>query len=211
MLMKNKQFKLNNVFISYPKCWIKNKNTGEVKWFESPSGKAEDVAARYWAFFDIKDKMENLGSSFFDTKTYNYLDNAQIYEQQKEYLFQVSIKINKNTGVKEDPYNNIAFEYLCSIFLNTSFGNNSLKGSDLPGVIWGYGGGGVLAEKKIVKGFISKATVFQFFDAYMSSIDVGVGSDVTSNARAKAVNYFKERTKAYIDNQVLFRIKQHIF
>lgn len=207
--MKSLQLKKSVAFISYPKSWIKNKLTGEVKWFESISNNAEDAAAMHWAFFDSRGKMENLGSSFFDTKTYNSLDNSQIQKQQKAYLLAVSLKINKSTGVKEDPFNNITFEYLSSIFLGTIFGSKSNNGSDLPGVIWDYGGG-VTAEKKLVGGLVSFAT-YNLFDSFMSSQDAGVGSDIASNVRAKAVNYFMTRTKSFIDNEVLFRIKHHKF
>lgn len=207
--MKSLQLKKSVAFISYPKSWIKNKLTGEVKWFESISNNAEDAAAMHWAFFDSRGKMENLGSSFFDTKTYNSLDNSQIQKQQKAYLLAVSLKINKSTGVKEDPFNNITFEYLSSIFLGTPFGSKSNNSSDLPGVIWDYGGG-VTAEKKLVGGLVSFAT-YNLFDSFMSSQDAGVGSDIASNVRAKAVNYFMTRTKSFIDNEVLFRIKHHKF
>ena len=209
--MNNLKLKSSVRFIFYPKSWIKNKITGEVRWFEAIGRNAEDAAAAHWAFFNSHDKIENLGSSFFETKTFNSLDNTQMNQQRKEYLLKVSIKINQNTGVKEDLYNNVTYEYLCSVFLGTPFGNNSSKGSELPGAIWGYGGGGVAVEKKFVKGFISKAAVFQLFDAYMSLQDVGTGSDVASNDRARAVNYFNEKTKNYIDNEVLFQIKQHKF
>jgi hypothetical protein len=206
--MNNLQSKKKVAFIFYPKSWIKNKLTGEVKWFEAISRNAEDAAAMHWAFFDSKGKMENLGSSFFDAKTNNCLDNAQIQKQQKAYLLAVSLKINKSTGVKEDPLNNIAFEYLSSVFLGTPFGNNSNNGSDLPGVIWDYGGSDFIT-RKLPYTFV-KGSVFAL-DLVLSSQDAGLGSDIASNVRAKAVNYFMTRTKNYIDNDVLFRIKQHKF
>jgi hypothetical protein len=207
--MKSLRLKKSVAFISYPKSWIKNKLTGEVKWFEANSRNAEDAAAMHWAFFDSKGKMENLGSSFFDTKTNNSLDNSQIQKQQKAYLLAVSLKINKSTGVKEDPFNNITFEYLSSIFLGTPFGSKSNNSSDLPGVIWDYGGGNFVESKlpntKIVR------LGFKSLDIYLSSENVGMGSDMVSNVRANAVNYFMTRTKNYIDSEVLFRIKQHKF
>lgn len=206
--MKSLQLKKSVAFISYPKSWIKNKLTGEVKWFESISNNAEDAAAMHWAFFDSRGKMENLGSSFFDTKTYNSLDNSQIQKQQKAYLLAVSLKINKSTGVKEDPFNNITFEYLSSIFLGTPFGNKSNNSSDLPGVIWDYGGSDFIT-RKLPYTFV-KGSVFAL-DLVLSSQGAGSGSDIASNVRAKAVNYFMTRTKNYIDNDVLFRIKQHKF
>ena len=206
--MKSLQLKKSVAFISYPKSWIKNKLTGEVKWFESISNNAEDAAAMHWAFFDSRGKMENLGSSFFDTKTYNSLDNSQIQKQQKAYLLAVSLKINKSTGVKEDPFNNITFEYLSSIFLGTPFGSKSNNSSDLPGVIWDYGGSDFIT-RKLPYTFV-KGSVFAL-DLVLSSQGAGSGSDIASNVRAKAVNYFMTRTKNYIDNDVLFRIKQHKF
>lgn len=206
--MNSLQLKNSSRFIFYPKSWIKNKITGEVRWFESIGRNAEEEAARHWAFFDSRGKIENLGNSFFDVRTNNSLDNAQIQEQQKAYLLEVSKKINSNTGVKEDPYNNITFEYLCSIFLGTSFGNNSSKGSDLPGVIWGYGGSDFIAKK--LPYTLVKGSVFTL-DLALNSQSAGVASDIASNKRASAVNYFKTRTNNYIDNDVLFRIKQHKF
>lgn len=206
--MNSSQLKNSSRFIFYPKSWIKNKITGEVRWFESIGRNAEDEAATHWAFFDSRGKIENLGNSFFDTKTYNSLDNAQIHEQQKAYLLKVSIKINKNTGVKADPFNNITFEYLCSIFLGTLFGNNSSKGSDLPGVIWDYGGSDFITKK--LPYTLVKGSVFTL-DLVLSSQTAGIGSDRVSNVRADAVYYFNKRTKSYIDNEVLFRIKNHKF
>lgn len=208
--MNNLKLKSSVRFIFYPKSWIKNKITGEVRWFEAIGRNAEDAAAAHWAFFNSHDKIENLGSSFFETKTFNSMDNTQMNQQRKEYLLKVSIKINQNTGVKEDLYNNITYEYLCSFFLGTPFGNNSSKGSELPGVIWGYGGGGVAVEKKFVKGLVSFSS-FNLFDSFMSSQDIEMGSDKNSNDRAKAVNDFNSRTKNYIDNEVLLNIKLHKF
>jgi hypothetical protein len=206
--MNSLKIKRTSAFIFYPKCWIKNKLTGEVRWFEALGRNAEDAAAMHWAFFDSRDKMQNLGSSFFDTKSNDSLDNAQIYKQQMAYLLEVAIKINKNTGVKEDPYNNITFEYLMSIFLGTSFGNNTNKSSDLPGVIWSYGGSDFITKK--LPYTLVKGSVFTF-DLFMSSQNAGLGSDVASNDRARAINYFETKTKSYIGNETLFKIKQHTF
>jgi hypothetical protein len=206
--MKSLQLKRSITFIFYPKSWIKNKLTGEVKWFEATSRNAEDAAAMHWAFFDSKGKMENLGSSFFGIKTNNSLDNAQIWKQQKAYLLAVSLKINNSTGVKEDLFINIAFEYLSSIFLGTPFGSNPNNGSDLPGVIWDYGGSDFIT-RKLPYTFV-KGSVFAL-DLFLSSEGAGAGSDIASNVRANAVNYFNLRTKNYIDNDVLLRIKLHKF
>lgn len=206
--MKSLKFKSNSTFIFDRMCWIKNKITGEVKWFESLSEKAEDAAAKHWAFFDRRDKMENLGNSFFDTKTYDSLDNAQIKKHQRAYLLQVSIKINKDTGVKGNPCNNITFEYLSSIFLRTSFRNNSNKNYELPEIIWGFGAG-VKAENKGTKELMSFGTS-NLSDSFISQNAV-IGSYVASNDRARAINYFETKTKSYISNHTLFRIKQHRF
>lgn len=206
--MNNLKLKSSVRFIFYPKSWIKNKITGEVRWFEAIGRNAEDAAAAHWAFFNSHDKIENLGNSFFDTKTFNSMDNAQMNQQRKEYLLKVSIKINQNTGVREDLYNNITYKYLCSVFLGTPFGNNSSKGSDLPGVIWSYGGSDLITKK--LPYTLVKGTVFTA-DLILSSQTAGIGSDMASNTRAEAVNCFKTRTIHYLDSEILFKIKQHKF
>jgi hypothetical protein len=207
--MNNLQSKKKVAFIFYPKSWIRNKLTGEVKWFESISNNAEDAAAMHWAFFDSRGKIENLGSSFFDTKTNNCLDNTQIRKQQKAYLLAVSLKINKNTGVKEDPFNNITFEYLSSIFLGTPFGSKSNNDSDLPGLIWDLGGSDYITRK--LPYTLVEGSVFVLDNIFLASEAMGAGADRASHIRSDAVNYFKTRTKNHIDNDVLFRIKQHKF
>jgi RHS repeat-associated protein len=190
--------------------WEKNKETGEVKWFDGTGKQAENAATKHWGFLDGRGKTENLGSSFFGTKTNNELDNAQIHQQQYDYLSSAANKINQQAGVKQEGFgNNITLEYLSSKFLGTSFGNNSNKGSDLPGVIWDYGGG-VKVEKYFVKGLVS-AAAYNLFDAYLSSQDLGVGSDRTSHIRADAVNYFKTVTIDYITPTTLFNINLHKF
>jgi hypothetical protein len=207
--MNDLQSKKKVAFVFYPKSWIRNKLTGEVKWFESISNNAEDAAAMHWAFFDSRGKMENLGSSFFDTKTNNSLDNSQIQKQQKAYLRVVSLKINKNTGVKEDPCNNITFEYLSSIFLGTPFGRKSNNDSYLPGLIWDYGGSDFVTRK--LPYALIKGSVAVLDHVFLASEAMGAGADRAPHIRSDAVNYFKTRTKNYIDSDVLFRIKQHKF
>ena len=173
-----------------PDDWIKNKITGEVKWFEGTGKKAEAAAAQHWGLFDSKGKTENLGSSFFGTKTNNSLDNAQIRKEQSSYLHDVSLKINDKAGVKQKGFgNNITQEYLSSVFLGTPFGNNSNNDSDLPGVIWDYGWSDFIARKLPYTAV--KGAVF-ILDIALSSEGAGAGSDRASNERADAVNYFKK-------------------
>lgn len=100
--------------------------------------------------------------------------------------------------------NNIAFEYLSSEFLGTSFGGTSDKGSDLPGVIWDYGGADVVQDK-MPKNILTK-TLFRGIDLYLSSENMGVGSDRASNIRADAVKYFKTKTINYLDIETLIKI-----
>lgn len=134
---------------------------------------------------------------------------AQIYRQRYAYLLEVSLKINELSGAKNSYGNNITLEYLSSIFLGTSFGNPSSKGSELPGFIWGYGGADIV-QRGIPKNILTK-TAFRGIDIYLNSIDAGTGSDRVSNVRANAVNYFKTSTINYINPATLFNINTHTF
>ncbi len=192
-----------------PDDWIENKETGEVKWFQGTGGKAEASALNHWGFFDSRGKTKNLGSSFFGTRGTTFLENSQIITEQISYLLAASLKINSMAGVKQDGVNNLAFEYLMSVYFGTSFGKSPEKKSELPGVIWDYGGG-VKAENYFVKGLVSR-TSYTLFDAYISSQDMGLGSDKTSHVRADAVNYFKTTTANYITPTTLFNINLHKF
>jgi hypothetical protein len=198
---------------SSPTDWIKNNETGEVKWFEGTGQKAVDSANKHWVFFNSKGKTTNLGSSFFGTKGESDSESYQIKNEQLSYLLAVSNKINKMSGVKQNQDilggSNLAFEYLQSIFFGVPFGKKSNKSSDLPGVIWDYGGG-VTVEKHFVNGLVS-ATIYNLFDAYLSSQPLGVGSDRATHIRANEVNYFKTNTVNYITPATLFRINLHKF
>jgi hypothetical protein len=191
--------------------WIKNNGTGEVKWFDGTGKQAEAAAFKHWGFFDSRGKTTNLGSSFFGTTGNTFGDYSQISAEQLQYLLSCSYKINSMAGVNYDfrfP-ENLSFEYLKNAFLGTPFGRSSEKGSEIPGVIWDYGGG-VKVEKYFVKGLVS-ATAYNLFDAYLSSQNLGVGSDRASRVRADAVNYFKTTTVNYITPATLFNINLHKF
>lgn len=193
-----------------PDDWIKNNETGEVKWFDGTSKEAQASADKYWGFFNNKGKTDNLGTSFFGIKTNNALDNSQIFEQQYAYLLEVSLKINKEAGVQNDLFfnNNITLEYLSSKFLGTAFGTTPSKGSDLPGLVWDYGGSDYVARKlpyTLVKGGLFVV------DLTLSSQATGVTADRNSNVRARAVNYFKTSTMNYLNQKTLTKINLHKF
>ena len=198
---------------SSPTDWIKNNETGEVKWFDGTGQKAVDSANKQWGFFYSKGKTTNLGSSFFGTTGESDSDSYQIKNEQLRYLLAVSNKINKMAGVNQSQDLlggcNLAFEYLQSAFFGVPFGKSSNKSSDLPGVIWDYGGS-VEADKYFGKSIISK-TALTLFDVYMSSQSLGVGSDRATHLRANAVNYFKTNTVNYITPATLFSINLHKF
>jgi RHS repeat-associated protein len=197
---------------SSPTDWIKNNETGEVKWFDGTGQKAVDSANKHWGFFNSKGKTTNLGSSFFGTTGESDSDSYQIKNEQLRYLLSVSNKINKMAGVAQNQDilgSNLAFEYLKSTFFGVPFEKSSTSSSDLPGVIWDYGGG-VTVEKHFVKGLVS-ATIYNLFDAYLSSQQLGVGSDRAAHLRANEVNYFKTNTVNYITPATLFSINLHKF
>ncbi|MEO8255555.1 MAG: hypothetical protein ABI554_14340, partial [Flavobacterium sp.] len=69
-------------------------------------------------------------------------------------------------------------------------------------------GGGVTVEKRFVKGLVSAAS-YNLFDAYLSSWEMGAGSDRSSHDRANAVNFFKTTTINFLNQETLFKINLH--
>ena len=191
--------------------WIKNNDTGEVKWFDGTGQQAVDQANKHWNFFDSRGKTKNLGGAFFGTTGETIFDYSQIKDQQQLYLLLCSYKINSMSGVKLDATfgNNLAFEYLKSAFFGVPFGKSSSGGSDIPGLIWDYGGADVV-QNKMPKNILTK-TAFKALDIYLSSEGAGAGSDRASHARADAVNYFKTTTINNITPATLFNISLHKF
>ncbi len=198
--------------------WIKNIKTGEVKWFNGTGKVAEEAAKKHWNFFDSKGKTQNLGSSFFGTKTNNLMDNSQILKEQINYLNLASSKINskafseKSHNINHAYLNKMTVDYLQDIFLGS---NNSANKSDnklaseVFNSAWSYGGAN-LVESKLPKNVFAK-TIFQGFDLYLGSDNLGVGSDKNSHIRADTQHYFKTQTLKLIDSETLYKINLHKF
>ena len=187
--------------------WIRNEETGEVQWFDGNGAQAQAAANQYWGFFDSGGKTTNLGSSFFGTKGETFSDFTQIQNEQLKYLEYASNKLNKMAGAKTNE--NITYEFLVSLVKGTKFGNSAEKNSDLLGVIWDYGGADY-TQGKMPKNVLTK-TLFRGLDTYLSSQDLGRGSDRLSNQRANDVNIFKTAIMPLINNSVLFQINLHQF
>lgn len=112
--------------------WIKNKSTGEVKWFDGINGEAEKKEKVHWrTSLSETPEVENLGSSFFGTLSNNLLDVKQMDAQRESYLKDVSDRLVSEAGVTVsnnefdfgENVNNITFQYLKNYFM----GHNNQK------------------------------------------------------------------------------------
>ncbi|MFB9057520.1 RHS repeat domain-containing protein, partial [Mariniflexile ostreae] len=206
--------------------WIKNLNTGEVKWFDAKGKQAIDMAATHWkegnliTGADNPDNFKNLGDSYFGPTKGNILDKTKILDQRKSYLQQVSAKINDKAGVNVGDFgnfNNITNEFLSSKFLGTPFGNKeSNSGSDIPGLVWDYGISPSIDRslKRTSLSNLAKVAIGMSATAvgyFLSSETAGNGSDMVSYNRANAINHFKKKTINFLDAGTLMKIATHKF
>lgn len=123
-----------------PEDWIKNLETGVVKWYDAEGEDAIKLAAidgqekgvSFLSPLDnsIKSKYKNLGGSFFGVYG-NPGDVAQIKDQQRKYLTTVSDKLNSEAGIN---YENIPGNS-ADITLDTledTFMGNGVNSADVP-------------------------------------------------------------------------------
>jgi len=150
-----------------------------------------------------------LGDSFFGNVKGTLMDHSKIRNQRIQYLKNVSESINERAGVNiaQHSYNNIAYEYLSSRFMGTSFGSASNNSSDLAGVLWDYGGADIL-EKRLPKNPFTLVGRYGF-DIYFSSQSIGIGSDKGYMDRVRALHEFKTNTIQYLDVKTLMEIGFH--
>ncbi|WP_430614161.1 SpvB/TcaC N-terminal domain-containing protein [Flavobacterium sp. JP2137] len=194
--------------------WIKNQETGEVKWFDGVGKEAESKAEEHWRTSSTeKPKVENLGSSFFGTRSNNAVDNFQIEKEQDNYLRDVSNRIeSKSYGKNEKPiFENLTYEFLKSTFSggNSKENNNSDLYKDIFSNVWSNGGSNVV-ERKLPSTFLVKGAL-KTLDLYLGSEKAGLGSDKVSRQRADAVHHFKTQTSKIITSDVMLKIRLHKF
>lgn len=190
---------------------------GEVKWFDGVGKEAESKAQNHWRTSATeKPEVENLGSSFFDTKSSNALDNYQMDSDRKEYLMQSAIKLGKEAGVDEGKFginaNIITYDFLKENFMGDSNKSSNSSGGisgELLQIVWDYGGSDY-AKDKLPKN-IFMTTIFRGMDTYLSSENLGVGSDRTSGLKADARRDFNTKMPSILTKSNLIKIRLHKF
>ena len=210
-----------------PPDWIKDLDTGKVKWIDATGNEAINQYAASKGDIDYTtgkaknpENYQNLGDSYFGPTKGNPYDKAQILDQRKTYLNEASAKINEKSGVnvgENGNFNNITNEYLSSIFLGSSFGNNQNKGSDIPGLVWDYGVSpnmdSFLKNTNKISNFAKTAlgAATTTVGYLLSSESLGRGSTTSSRHRVDAVNQFKTNTIKVIDMGTILKIGNHKF
>lgn len=195
--------------------WIKNKRTGEVKWFEGTKAEAENTAKEYWRdSMSEPAEIENLGSDFFRTKSNYYFDKGHMDKARELYLRDASYRIGKEAGVSVNDRdfginaNDVTFNYLRLFFMTNEKVLNNENGIDTELIKFIYGnGGGDVVQKKLPQNMLTKV-FFKGLDLYLGSDDLGKGSDMKSYYKKEANAEFKNKVLNHITSETLFKISQ---
>ncbi|MBW1298438.1 hypothetical protein GBO31_23265 [Aquimarina litoralis] len=209
-----------------PQDWIKNLETGEVKWYDQKGDYAISAAAQKDGNLDqgsilglsddVKSKYKNLGEFFFGTKGETFSDQIQILEQQNEYLREVSNAINEKAGVeytgKDFISKDLTHMALKSIFMENvssqkNVNNLQTKVDDfimkkVKSKAEGYVTGKLEKWSKLGK------KTMPIFEQLLKSQPAGDGTR-NSEFRRKAVNAFNSKVKPLLTYKTLDAISKH--
>jgi RHS repeat-associated protein len=208
-----------------PLDWIKNLETGEIKWYDASGDKAIQMAAEeddknkvfnIEVDKSVKGKYKNLGGDFFGSKGDNFDDNSKMNKQREEYISEVASDLNNEAGVdfysdengNGIPAGNVTEKVLKEIFMDTK--SKSKNQSEIVNFAEGQSQGFLIEEAlQDVLSISSKAA--GTITSIMTVTETAKNGTMNSVHKRNAMSSFNNEVKPLLTNLTLTLISHHKF